>query len=255
MQGRFFVKEGRNMKKLFLLSCLFAASTVLAQDLAIKEIPLERPVPPTPAPTIQKDLPEPVARPADGVFDDLYTLVEEQKKAIRDLTERLEQAEHGIKQNEEKLERVNQDLAFRLTELENKPAVTIDKSSDKERYEYAYNLVQQKNYKQAEEQLLAFLKDFENSDLRPNALYWLGETYYTQGLYEQAVGQFSDIFTTYPNSTKAADSLLKLGLSMAALNNQKEACVAFLALLDKYPKAQESLKKRAKEEAEKYKCS
>ena len=250
MQGRFFIYEGRNMKKLLLLSCLLFTVTGSAQDLVIEEIPLEQPT----TSSQQKDLTEPIIRQGDNTFDDLYNLVEDQKKTIRDLTERLEQAEYKLKQNEEKLERINQDLAFRLNELENKPAVILDKTSPKERYDYAYSLLKKNDYKQAEEQFLEFLKDFENSELRPNALYWLGETYYVQGLYSQAVGQFADVLQKYPKSNKAPDALLKMGLSMVSLKDETAACDAFIGLPNEYPQAEEVLKKRAKEEAEKYKC-
>ena len=239
------------MKKFLLLSCLSITLVAHAQELIIEEIPLEEPA----QPVLNGPSPLETERDGDGSLDDLYTLVENQKKALRDLTERLEQAEYRLKQSEEKMERINQDLAFRLTELENKPSVVIDKSSDKERYEYAYSLLMKNDYKQAEEQFLLFLKDFENSDLRPNALYWLGETYYAQGLYEQAVGQFADVFAKYAQSNKAPDALLKMGLSMVSLNKTSEACTAFIALPNEYPKADENLKKRAKEEADKLKCS
>ncbi|MBQ3695828.1 MAG: tol-pal system protein YbgF [Alphaproteobacteria bacterium] len=236
------------MKKYLFLSFLFC-TPLMAQDLIVEEIPLEQP---DPAPQ-EEILSEP--RAATGTLDDLYTLVEEQKKALRDFTERLEQTEYRLKQTEEKLERTTQDLTFRVTELENKPAVIIDKTSDKDRYDYAYNLLQKNDYKNAEEQFLSFIKDFENSELRPNAIYWLGETYYAQQQFEKAVGQFADVFAKYPKSTKAPDALLKMGLSMISLNQKTEACTAFIALPNEYPTASNALKQRAAEEAKKNKCS
>lgn len=239
------------MKKYLLLSCLLCALPLAAQELIVEEIPLEQPTQPQ-EPSNEEVSP---TKRGDGTLDDLYTLVEEQRKALRDLTERLEQTEYRLKQTEEKLERTNQDLAFRVGELENKPAVIIDKNSDKDRYEYAYALLQKNDYKQAEEQFLSFIKDFDKSELKPNAIYWLGETYYVQQQFEKAVGQFADVFTNYPKSNKAPDALLKMGLSMLSLNKKQEACTAFIALPNEYPKAENSLKQRAEEEAKKNKCS
>ena len=237
------------MKKYLLLSCLLCVAPVFAQELIVEEIPLEQP-------TSQKEAQEePIIKHGDGSLDDLYTLVEEQKRALRDMTERLEQTEYRLKQTEEKLERVSQDLTFRVNELENKPAVIIDKNSDKDRYEYAYSLLQKNDYKNAEEQFQSFIKDFDKSDLKPNAIYWLGETYYAQQEFEKAVGQFADVFSNYPKSNKAPDALLKMGLSMLSLKKTTEACTAFIALPNEYPKASDSLKQRAAEEAKKNKCS
>lgn len=243
------------MKKYLLLSSLIVATSVTAQELVIEEIPMEQPLP-IEAPQ-SKELTTQTSH-GDGTLDDLYTLVEEQKKALRDLTERLEQAEFRLKTTEEKLERTNNDIVFRLTELENKPTeapVIIDKNSDKDRYEYAYALLQKADYKNAQDQLLSFIKDFDKSDLKPNAIYWLGETYYVQQQFEKAVGQFADVFTNYPKSNKAPDALLKMGLSMVSLKKIPEACTAFIALPNEYPKASEELKTRANEEAQKNKCS
>jgi len=239
------------MKKILFLSTMVLTMPLMAQDLIVEEIPLEAPVTKEPATSVLNTQ----ITHGDGTLDDLYTLVEEQKKALRDLTERLEQTEFRLKQTEEKLDRTTQDMTFRITELENKPAVVIDKTSDKDRYEYAYGLLQKADYKQAETQFLSFLKDFEKSDLKPNALYWLGETYYVQQQFEKAVGQFADVFTNYPKSNKAPDALLKMGLSMLSLKKIPEACTAFIALPNEYPNADSTLKKRAKEETEKHKCS
>ena len=134
------------MKKYLLLFGIFFALPLVAQDLVLEEIPLEAPVADD---SSSQQLNTQTISHGDGTLDDLYTLVEEQKKALRDITERLEQTEFRLKQTEEKLERTNQDLAFRVTELENKPAVTLDKNSDKERYEYAYNLLKKNDYKQS----------------------------------------------------------------------------------------------------------
>ena len=251
MQGRLFNKKGIDMRKIPLLLCLFAALPLMAQDIVIEEIPLEEPTSP------QEEVVSRSSGHSNETLDDLYTLIDEQKKALRDFTERMEQNEHDLKLLSEKLERVSQDMSFRLSELETKQnaaPVLIDKKSEKERYDYAYQLLKETHYAQAEEQFLSFLKDFENSDLRPNALYWLGETYYVQRQYEKAVGQFADVFQKYPKSTKAPDALLKMGLSMVSLKKTAEACTAFIALPNEYPKAESSLKKRAEEEATKNKC-
>ena len=240
---------GKIMKKYLLLFCLFY-TPLMAQDFVIEEIPLEQP-------KQDQDIlsSHDVSFKTNGTLDDLYSLVEEQKKALRDLTERLEQTEYRLKQTEDKLSRTTQDLAFRVNEIENKPAVIIDKASDKERYDYAYNLLQKGDYTKAEEQFLSFIKDFENSDLKPNAMYWLGETYYVQKQFEKAVGQFADVFSKHPQSNKAPDALLKMGLSMLALDKKNEACTAFIALPNEYPKAANTLKQRAQEEVKKNACS
>ena len=105
------------MKKYLLLSAALLVTPLMAQDLIVEEIPLEAPAPTEITSTSPDTEITPVSH-GDGTLDDLYTLVEEHKKAVRDLTERLEQTEFKLKQTEEKLERTTQDLAFRVAELE-----------------------------------------------------------------------------------------------------------------------------------------
>lgn len=253
------------MKHCLFILGLLATTIVQAQDLVLEEIPLEAPNPEIIQNTNLAD-PDVPAQPTTlpltlqtlTSYDDLYTLLDSQTKTVQELTARLEQAEHNLKMTEEKLERINQDIAFRLTELENKTnvePVVIDKSSDKERYDYAYTLLKEQKYAQAESEFLSFIKDFESSSFLPNALYWLGETYYAQQQFEKSVGPFADVFTKHQTSNKAPAALLKMGLAMVALNKKTEACTAFIALPNEYPKAEQSLLERAKEEAQKQKCS
>lgn len=248
---------------LFILG-LLSATIVQAQDLVLEEIPLEAPHPEITQDTKLSDTDVSTQTPQASFslqksisYDDLYTLLDSQTKTLQELTARLEQAEHNLKMTEEKLERINQDIAFRLTELENKAntaPVVIDKNSDKERYDYAYSLLKDQKYLQAETEFLSFIKDFESSPFLPNALYWLGETYYTQQQFEKSVGPFADVFTKHQTSHKAPDALLKMGLAMIALDKKTEACTAFIALPNEYPKAEQSLLNRAKEEAQKNQC-
>ncbi len=47
----------------------------------------------------------------------------------------------------------------------------------------------------------------------PNALYWLGESYYVTQNYALAADQFRALLDRYPGNDKAPGALLKLGLS------------------------------------------
>ena len=65
---------------------------------------------------------------------------------------------------------------------------------------------------------------------------------------------FAEGFQRYPDSTKAADNLLKLGMSLAQLNKKEDACGAFSELLKRYPDASGSVLQRASLERERLSC-
>lgn len=196
--------------------------------------------------------------PQSAGIEDLYNKINAQDAVVRELTQKIEQIEFQQKQLDEKLNKMNADLDIRFNLLEKKPEKPSEKPSDKElaqkAYDSAYALMKKGSYKEAEQAFTQFMKDYPKSTLVGNANYWLGETYYARGLFEQAIGIFADGFTKYKNNTKAPDNLLKLGLTMKSLNKKTEACTAFKSLPTEFPKANNDLKNRAAAEAKKLSC-
>jgi tol-pal system protein YbgF len=121
-------------------------------------------------------------------------------------------------------------------------------------YEYAFNLLRQAKYEDAEKALSAFLAQHPNDYLSGNAQYWLGETYYVRGRYQDAAVAFAEGYQKYPNNGKAPDDLLKLGMSLGQLGKKADACVAFAELTTKFPSAPDSVTTRLKEEKRRYAC-
>lgn len=196
-------------------------------------------------------------------LDGLYSQIDDQKAIIQELTTKIETLEYNQKQLEEKLAKMNADIDVRFNLLEKsgiknsgtQNTTSSAKSSDAQTaYDKAYNAMKKGDYKTAEVGFTSFMKKYPKSDLVGNANYWLGETYYVRKQYEQAVGVFADGFTKYKNNSKAPDNLLKLGLSMKALKRNSDACTAFKELPTAFPKASDSIKKRAKSEAQKLAC-
>ena len=196
-------------------------------------------------------------------LDGLYAQIDDQKAIINELTTKIETLEYNQKQLEEKIAKMNADIDVRFNLLEKNVAQSSAKTSTsdsskksdaKTDYDKAYNAMKKGDYKTAESGFTSFIKKYPKSDLAGNANYWLGETYYVQKQYEQAVGIFADGFTKYKNNSKAPDNLLKLGLSMKALKRNSDACTAFKELPKAFPKASDTIKKRAKSEAQKLAC-
>jgi tol-pal system protein YbgF len=73
--------------------------------------------------------------------------------------------------------------------------------------------------------------------LAPNARYWLGECYYAQGRFREAADEFQRCADDYPQTDKAADSLLKLSFSYDRLGDGPRAMSALDRLLGQYPKS------------------
>lgn len=121
-------------------------------------------------------------------------------------------------------------------------------------YEYAFGLLRQAEYNDAELALRTFLDMHPDDLLAGNAQYWLGETYYVRANYQQAAMTFAEGYKKYPNSGKAPDNLLKLAMSLGELGKNQEACVALGQLRKEFPNAPANIQDRAVRERERFGC-
>lgn len=120
-------------------------------------------------------------------------------------------------------------------------------------YERSYESLLRRQFNDAEVGFRGFLEQHRDHSLAGNAQYWLGETYYVQGDYKQAAQAFLSGYRDFPKSRKAADSLLKLGLSLNRLGQKEQACAAYMQVGSQFPKATEA-KKRAQSEVKRAGC-
>lgn len=80
-----------------------------------------------------------------------------------------------------------------------------------------------------------FLAKYPASSLTPNAVYWLGETYYTEKDYAQAILTFKEVTTKYPKNAKAPAALLKIGMSYEMSGDRDNARFYYNVLITDYP--------------------
>tara|TARA_R110001583_G_scaffold91955_4_gene234246 strand:- start:88203 stop:89402 length:1200 start_codon:yes stop_codon:yes gene_type:complete len=123
-----------------------------------------------------------------------------------------------------------------------------------DQYRYAFGLLRQQKFPEAEAALRAFVKAHPKDPLAGNAQYWLGETFYVRGNYDQASLAFTEGFQNYPDSPKAADNLLKLGMSLANLGKTDDACLTYDHLLSNFEGSSTVILDRARQEKKNRKC-
>ncbi len=85
--------------------------------------------------------------------------------------------------------------------------------------------------------LLKFLKKSPANKLAPNALYWIGETYYSEKNFAQSILKFKEVSRRFPKASKVPDSMLKIGLAYDKLGDKDNAIFYLRTLLDEYPKS------------------
>lgn len=127
-------------------------------------------------------------------------------------------------------------------------------SSPSDQYNAAFGLMKQADYPAAERALKGFIGEHPNDPLAGSAQYWVGETYYARGRYAEAASAFAEGYKKYPKGTKAADDLLKLGMSLARADQKQNACVALTQLDRDFPHPGSAIKERAVAEKKRLGC-
>ncbi len=106
--------------------------------------------------------------------------------------------------------------------------------SDRDNYQAAFELLKEQRYEPAAMAFQQFLISFPDSQLADNALYWLAESYYVTGQFENALKQFQVVISRFPRSRKVPDALLKIGYSNYELQRWDSARDALTRVQDDY---------------------
>lgn len=133
-------------------------------------------------------------------------------------------------------------------------ASVLPEGGAQERYRFAFDLTRQARYDEAEVAFKAFLNLHGDDDLADNARYWLAETFYVRKRYMEAAQAFFEAYQKAPEGQKAADSLLKLGMTMSALDKSKEACATFGKLRKEFTPLKANIEQTLNREVDRLKC-
>lgn len=120
--------------------------------------------------------------------------------------------------------------------------------SPDELYRTSYQFVLSGDYRTAEAGFRDYVERFPDDARIPDARYWLGESLFGQERYKEAAEVFLAASKAHPKAKKAPDMLLKLGVSLAALNQRDVACATFAEIGKRYPGASDALKGRVVQE-------
>ena len=117
----------------------------------------------------------------------------------------------------------------------NAPPAGPSSAVSRQQYETSYRSLLQQDYATAETGFADFLKRFPTDELAPSAQFWLGETHFVRGQWDNAAAAFLKVAQTHPRSDKAPDSLAKFAMSMERKGNRPAACRALQELNTRYP--------------------
>jgi len=145
---------------------------------------------------------------------------------------------------------------IKLKEKVNKPKTKVlPKVSIAEQYKYAMNIMKSGDFEKAEIAFKEFVDTHSKHELAGSAQFWYGETFYIRQLYEDAAAVFLDGYQKYPNSPKASENLLKLGVTLAELGEIEQGCKMIINLKKAYPKTDAAILQKSSYEKKRFNCS
>ncbi|NYZ62392.1 tol-pal system protein YbgF [Luteimonas deserti] len=115
------------------------------------------------------------------------------------------------------------------------PGLVAGVANERSAYEQAFEALRSGDYTESARRFQGFLDQYPQGSYAPNALYWLGESYYVTQNYARAEEQFRALLQRYPTSDKAPGALLKVGLSQYGLRNLDAAESTLAQVGSQYP--------------------
>jgi len=122
-------------------------------------------------------------------------------------------------------------------------------------YKIGYQHILAGDYPAAEQIFRAFQERFPDDEQQADASFWLGEALYGQGKYREAAQVYIDVQRHHENSLHGPENLLKLGLSMAQLQETEVACKTLTEVPKRYEKVEPAVLKRVNDEKRRLGCS
>lgn len=178
-----------------------------------------------------------------GKVDDLSIAAKKPAEDVALLRDDLERRLTAIEQRLVKVE-------TRLDDVEKKVSAANAQAQEASQtpealYQKGMDSYRAGDYPTARETFTKFLELYPKNDLAANARYWVGETYYSEKKYEQAILEFQNVIKNFPGKEKVPAAMLKQAISFGEINDAKSARYVLRKLIEDYPASDEA--KRAKE--------
>ena len=124
----------------------------------------------------------------------------------------------------------------------------------REQFNTALQAFQSGQFKEAEDGFKTFMAANPGHRLTPDAVFYIGETYFQRSRPREAAEQYLKVTTDFGKSSRAPESMVRLGQTLAALGNKEQACATFAEFGKRYPNATPSVKRLADREIAKDHC-
>ena len=169
---------------------------------------------------------EDLNRSARRTGADLGLELDKTKEALAQLRGQIEETQHKLAADEATFQQSGAAADAREKRLATVEAwvklrqAEVEKEEHPQDKEAFYRLALQRlndgDYAKARAMFGEFLKRWPDDILAPNANYWIGETFYGEKAWNDAILAFQEVVKKFPKADKVSDALVKIGMSFSA---------------------------------------
>jgi tol-pal system protein YbgF len=109
-----------------------------------------------------------------------------------------------------------------------------------EHYDNALMLFRSGQYDGARDGFKSYLERYPNSELADNAQFWLGECYYAEKRYGEAIAAYEKTIKEYPKSDKVSSAMLKQGMAFIELGDSTAGKILLKKVVKEYPSSNQA---------------
>ncbi len=132
--------------------------------------------------------------------------------------------------------------AKRSDKAEAKPAA----SSADEAYKKAYDLYAKGDLEGARGGFQKFLESHGKSKLAENAHFWLGECFYSEKKFDEAILEYDEVIKRFPKGSKVPDALFRQGMAFLEMKDTVNAKLILKEVIKRFPKSDQATRARKK---------
>lgn len=182
-----------------------------------------------------------------AIYMQLYNQFQMMQEEVMQLRGMVEQHEYQLAELKQQQRDDYLQLDSRISELNSADAPSANEADDEIAYKEAYQLIQERKFKEALAAFEQFLQNHSQSAWRANVYYWLGELYIVEDNVAKARESFDVILKQFKDDRKYPDALYRLaGLDVQQGKKQaaNEKLNTLLAMIEDNP-SYVSLKEKA----------
>jgi tol-pal system protein YbgF len=131
-------------------------------------------------------------------------------------------------------------------EIEVKTASKPPSSDAEELYDKGFQLFRGGKFEAARAEFSSYLERYPKTDLADNAQFWLGECYYSEKRYREAIAAYEKTIKDYPKGDKVSSALLKQGMAFLELGDETAGKILLKKVVQGYPQSNQAKIARSK---------